>query len=67
MEKDRVQEERLAELKDKLLDREVLLIAPGKSSAAEREKIVQYSLQKNIITFSKTNVFNVLISEVERS
>lgn len=52
MEKDRVQEERLAELKDKLLDREVLLIAPGKSSAAEREKIVQYSLQKNIITFS---------------
>ena len=52
MEKDRVQEERLAELKDRLCGRKVLLIAPGKSSADERERIVQYALQNDIITFS---------------
>lgn len=46
------QEERFAELKNKLNQNTVLLIAPGKSVAKEKEKIIACAAQDNIVSIS---------------
>lgn len=51
-EKDRVQETHLSELKEKLSQKKVLMIAPGPSSVTEREKIINVALQEDVITIS---------------
>lgn len=51
-EKDRVQEEHLNELKEKLEGKSVLMIAPGKSSVLEREKIKQCAHRNDTISIS---------------
>lgn len=47
-----VQEAHKAELKDKLAGRKVLLIAPGKSSADERDEIVEFAGKENVVSIS---------------
>ncbi|MGI6090731.1 MAG: aldolase catalytic domain-containing protein [Saccharofermentanales bacterium] len=51
-EKDRVQEEHLSDLKGKLANKSVLLIAPGQSSITERDKIVAFSRQDSVCIIS---------------
>lgn len=52
METGRVQDEHEAELKEKLAGKKVLLIAPGKSSVDEKEKIVRFAADVDVISFS---------------
>ncbi len=52
MEKGAIQTTRLEELKTILKDKIVLLIAPGKSSIVEKDKIIKAAKAKNIITIS---------------
>lgn len=47
-----VQEAHKAELKERLAGKEVLLIAPGKSSADERDKIKSFAERDNVISIS---------------
>ena len=47
-----VQEERRIELQNRLSGKKLLLIAPGKSSVEEREKIVAFAREKNVISVS---------------
>lgn len=47
-----VQENHLNELKNKIEGKEVLLIAPGKSSIEEQDKIIKCSKRKNIVVIS---------------
>lgn len=51
-EKDRVQEEHLSDLKAKLSGKSVLMIAPGQSSASERDKVLSIAERPEIITIS---------------
>ena len=51
-EKDSVQEVHLAEFTEKVKDKEVLIIAPGRSSVVEKDKIVACSNRKDVITIS---------------
>lgn len=46
------QEEHLADLKEMLIGKKLLLIAPGKSSGVEKEKIKMFSQQDDIVTVS---------------
>lgn len=48
----RVQDEHNMELKSKLTGKKVLLIAPGKSSAEEQDKIAAFSDREDVITIS---------------
>lgn len=48
----RVQEAHMAELKDKLAEKKVLLIAPGKSSVDEMERIVEFAGKDDVISIS---------------
>lgn len=48
----RVQEERYAELVNIISGREVLIIAPGKSSRDEKDKVIQCAQRKNVITIA---------------
>lgn len=41
-----------AELSSRVKEKEVLLIAPGKSSIDEKDKIIEYAKRKNILTIS---------------
>lgn len=43
-------EEHLIELKKKLANKRVMIIAPGKSSEIEKEKLIQFAAQENIIS-----------------
>lgn len=52
MEAGKVQEEHYSELKDKLSGRKVLLIAPGKSSVDEKEKISSFAATEDVIAIS---------------
>lgn len=52
MDTGRVQEAHKAALKEKLQDKTVLLIAPGKSSSDEREKIISYMHSNHVVTIS---------------
>lgn len=47
-----VQESHLAELKEKISGKKVLIIAPGKSSLEEKDKIIHCASQEEIITIS---------------
>lgn len=51
-EKDRVQEAHLSDFKMKLAGKDVLVIAPGRSSVTERDIIVATSQQTNVVTIS---------------
>ena len=51
-EKDTVQEARLAELKEKLHGKSVLMIAPGQSSLLEKEKIIACAKRDDVVTIS---------------
>lgn len=48
----RVQEAHMAELKDKLAEKKVLLIAPGKSSVDGMERIVEFAGKDDVISIS---------------
>lgn len=45
-------EEHFVLLKEELKDKNVLIIAPGKSSEEEKEKIIQYGKKKDVISIS---------------
>ncbi|MCD7784459.1 MAG: aldolase catalytic domain-containing protein [Oscillospiraceae bacterium] len=47
-----VQEAHKAELKDKLAGKKVLLIAPGKSSADEKDKIAEFASKDDVVSIS---------------
>lgn len=47
-----VQEAHLSELQGIILGKEVLIIAPGKSSFAEKEKVIACACKKNVISIS---------------
>ena len=51
-EKDRTQGEHLADFSKKLEGKTVLIIAPGRSSLTERDKIVECSKKENVLTIS---------------
>lgn len=51
-EKDNVMETHLSEFTEKIIGKSVLIIAPGKSSITERERIIECASQKDIVTFS---------------
>ena len=46
------QESHLEELKQKLADKTLLLIAPGRSSIDEKDKIIDFARRNNVITIS---------------
>lgn len=48
----KAQEEHKEELKEKLRGKKILLIAPGKSSVAERDKIIEFAKQNDVVTVS---------------
>ncbi len=48
----RVQEAHKTELKDKLVGKKVLLIAPGKSSVDEVEKIIGFAVKDDVVSIS---------------
>lgn len=52
MEKNKVQEEHITEFKQTLCDKKVLLIAPGKSSIEEKEKIVTFANKEDVVSIS---------------
>lgn len=47
-----VQEMHFAELKEKIFDKKVLIIAPGKSSVDEKEKILEFAQQEGVVSIS---------------
>jgi len=52
METGKVQDKHKAELKDTLFGKKVLLIAPGKSSAEEQEKIAAFAAKEEVVVIS---------------
>lgn len=52
MDKEKVKEEHKADLYKKLAGKKVLLIAPGKSSLDEQEKIVKFASQDDVVSVS---------------
>ena len=52
MDVNEVREQHLEELKQKLIDKKVLLIAPGKSSMTEKKNILDHASSKDVITIS---------------
>lgn len=57
MTNDKVQEERYTKLRNLLREKKVLLIAPGKSAAEEKEKVVSYASQDNVIVISINHAY----------
>ncbi len=51
-EKDRVQEAHLSDIKERLMGKTVLMVAPGKSSISERDKIVSCAKSDDIVVIS---------------
>lgn len=72
MEKGQAKEVFLAELKAKIKNKQILLIAPGKSSSDEYEKICSFSSNEDVITISinfdyqYANVDYVFLSNIRR-
>lgn len=52
MEKGSVQEEHLAQLKERIGGKEVLVIAPGQSSAEEKDKVLAFMKREGIVSIS---------------
>jgi len=48
----KIYDEHFAEIKERLLGKRVLIISPGKSSEDEKEKIVSFADQEDVITIS---------------
>lgn len=61
MAREKVQEEHLTELEEQLKSKKVLLIAPGKSSIEERDRIVAKMKEKDVVSIG----INVEYSEAE--
>ncbi len=53
-----VQEEHKMELRDRIYEKTILLIAPGKSSVFEREKIIEISKNQDVVAVSVNHVFD---------
>lgn len=52
MAKNSVQENHLSELKDKLHDKNVLIIAPGRSSVEEKENVIEFARKDDTVSVS---------------
>lgn len=52
MKKETVNDERLQELKKSFENKKILLIAPGKSAETEKQKILEFMQQSNVISIS---------------
>lgn len=52
MDKENVQYAHLEEFKSIICNKAILIIAPGKSSIEEKEKVIQYANQKDVISIS---------------
>ncbi|WP_028505919.1 aldolase catalytic domain-containing protein [Ruminococcus sp. FC2018] len=50
--KEHIQVEHLSELRERLAGKRVLMIAPGKSSIFEKEKIISYAYQDDVVVIS---------------
>ena len=62
-EKDRVQEMRLADIKDRLSGKSVLMIAPGQRSIVERDKIVSCAKRDDVVTISTNYDYDESITD----
>lgn len=58
MEAGKVQEEHKNELKEKLTGKKILLVAPGKSSIEESEKIISFAEDENVIVISVNHAYS---------
>lgn len=63
MAKGKVQEEHKNELSEKLSGKTVLLVAPGKSSIDEAEKIKQFAKNENVFLISINHAYGAVISD----
>ncbi len=59
----KVQEEHKAELKEKLRKKDVLLIAPGKSSIEEKDRIIALASKNNVIVISVNYAYSEYIPD----
>ena len=59
----KVQEEHKAELQEKLRDKTVLLIAPGKSSIEEKNKIVELASSSSVLVISVNHAYTEYIPD----
>lgn len=72
METGKTQEEHRVELKEILTGKKILLVAPGKSSVDEMEKIIKFAFQKDVIVMSVNHVYRqiapdfVFLSNIRR-
>ena len=68
----KVQEEHKNELRGKLSNKKILLIAPGKSSKAEKDKIISFVSKNNLVvisinhSYSECNTDFIFISNIRR-
>lgn len=51
-EKDTTLDEHLAEFKERIKDKTALIIAPGKSSETEKDKIIAFATKEDVVSFS---------------
>ena len=63
MERGKAQEEHAAELKERLKDRKVLVIGPGKSSVEEKDRIVDFAAKNNVVVFTINYDYDYLKSD----
>ena len=59
----KIESERRSELRESLEDKTILLVAPGKSSIAEREKIIQYANGKDVVVISVNHSYTELVPD----
>ena len=62
-EKDQVQDSHMAEFDEKLKEKNVLVIAPGRSSITERDKIISIAHRKDTITISVNFDYDTQITD----
>lgn len=63
MEKGKTQEKHAAELKERLKDRKVLLIGPGKSSVEEKDRIADFAARNDVVVFTVNYDYDCLKSD----
>ena len=72
LESGKAQDLRLSELKNQVIGKQVLIIAPGKSSVDEKDKIINFINQENVLTISvnfdyeEYNVDYIFLSNLRR-
>lgn len=64
MEKGEIQEAHKAELKERLAGKKVLLIAPGKSSSEEHEKIKRFAEQSDVVSISVNHAYKEMDTDL---